>query len=72
MQSSPDNAAIAERLEAFAGLLDLSGSGYYTARAYRRAAETIHSYHNEVLQELFRDLGGGLEGPQSPNNPQKK
>jgi DNA polymerase (family X) len=36
-----ENATIAERLEAFAGLLDLSGAGFYTARAYRRAAETI-------------------------------
>ena len=36
-----DNAAIAERLEAFASLLDLADSGFYTSRAYRRAAETV-------------------------------
>jgi DNA polymerase (family 10) len=35
------NAYIAEQLEAFASLLDLSGAGHYTSRAYRRAAETI-------------------------------
>src|SRR2546428_273624 len=33
-----DNAAVADRLEALAGLLDLAGASYYTARAYRRAA----------------------------------
>ena len=38
-----DNAKLAERLEAFAALLDLNGSGYYTVRAYRRAAELIRS-----------------------------
>ena len=36
-----DNAALAERLEAFAALLDLNGSGHYTVRAYRRAADLI-------------------------------
>jgi DNA polymerase (family 10) len=36
-----DNAVIAERLEAFAALLDLADSGPYTSRAYRRAAETV-------------------------------
>src|SRR5438874_12495535 len=41
MANDLDNAAIAQQLEAFAGLLDLSGSSYYTSRAYRRAAETI-------------------------------
>ena len=41
MANDLDNAAIAQQLEAFAGLLDLSGSGYYTSRAYRRAAETF-------------------------------
>jgi DNA polymerase (family X) len=36
-----DNAAIAEQLESFAVLLDLTGASFYTSRAYRRAAETI-------------------------------
>jgi len=39
--TSLSNQAIAERLDAFASLLELAGSGYYTSRAYRRAAETI-------------------------------
>lgn len=29
------DAAIADRLEAFASLLDLSGASYYTTRAYK-------------------------------------
>ena len=43
MQADLDNAALAERLEAFAALLDLAGASYYTARAYRRAAELVRS-----------------------------
>ena len=43
MTPEPDNAAIAERLEAYAALLDLAGAGFYTSRAYRRAAELIRS-----------------------------
>src|SRR5919112_1485956 len=38
-----DNAAVAERLETFASLLDLSGASYYSVRAYRRAAELIRA-----------------------------
>ena len=48
-----DNAAIAERLEAFAVLLDLSGSNPYTSRAYRRAAETIRET-KAPIDELVR------------------
>jgi DNA polymerase (family X) len=36
-----DNAEIADRLDAFATLLELADANPYTARAYRRAAETI-------------------------------
>jgi DNA polymerase (family X) len=36
-----DNARIADRLEAFASLLELGDANPYTSRAYRRAAETI-------------------------------
>ncbi|HZG36101.1 MAG TPA: helix-hairpin-helix domain-containing protein [Gaiellaceae bacterium] len=43
-----DNAFLAERLEALAALLDLSGSSYYTVRAYRRAAELIRSTPADV------------------------
>jgi DNA polymerase (family 10) len=67
MKGRLDNAAIAERLDAFAGLLDLAGSGFYTARAYRRAAETIRETKAPVaelvaagrVQEL-RGIGSGI------------
>ena len=36
-----DNVWIADRLEAFASLLELADANPYTARAYRRAADTI-------------------------------
>ena len=42
-ESSLDNAAIAERLEAFAALLELADANPYTPRAYRRAAETVRA-----------------------------
>jgi DNA polymerase (family X) len=62
-----DNAQIAERLEAFAVLLELAGSGRYTARAYRRAAETVRETRAPVaelvragrVQEL-RGIGSGI------------
>ena len=38
-----DNAAIAERLETLAALLDLAGAGHYSVRAYRRAAELVRA-----------------------------
>jgi len=42
MEVTPlDNEALAERLEAFAVLLDLAGANPYSARAYRRAAGLI-------------------------------
>ena len=41
MAARLDNAAIAERLDAFAALLDLAGSNVYTSRAFRRAADTV-------------------------------
>ena len=36
-----DNARIADRLDALAGLLELAEANPYSARAYRRAAETV-------------------------------
>jgi DNA polymerase (family X) len=62
-----DNATIAERLEAFAALLDLSGGGYYSSRAYRRAAETVRESKAPIaelvaegrVQEL-RGIGAGI------------
>ncbi len=62
MPRDPDNAFIAERLESFAGLLDLAGSGYYTSRAYRRAAETIRESKAPIAklvrQGRVQDLRG--------------
>src|SRR5262249_30199183 len=63
----PDNATIAERLEALATLLDLSGASFYTSRAYRRAAETIRETKAPIAglvesgraQEL-RGIGPGI------------
>src|SRR3989440_4681181 len=69
MSNSLDNAAIAERLEAFAGLLDLAGSGYYTSRAYRRAAETIRESKAPIAKLVregrvrdLRGIGPGIAG----------
>src|SRR5438094_1320354 len=67
MANDLTNAAIAQQLEAFAGLLDLSGSGHYTSRAYRRAAETIRETKAPIaelvaagrVQEL-RGIGPGI------------
>jgi DNA polymerase (family X) len=64
---SPDNTEIAERLEAFGVLLELAGSERYTARAYRRAAETVRETRAPVaelvragrVQEL-RGIGPGI------------
>ena len=39
-----DNRQIAERLESFASLLELADANPYTARAYRRAAETLQDF----------------------------
>src|SRR5437773_9854433 len=69
MPNDLDNAAIAQQLEAFAGLLDLSGAGHYTSRAYRRAAETIRETKAPIaelvaagrIQEL-RGIGPGIAG----------
>jgi DNA polymerase (family X) len=61
------NAYIAEQLEAFASLLDLSGAGYYTSRAYRRAAETIRETKAPIAElvadgrvEELRGIGAGI------------
>jgi len=65
---SLDNAAIAERLEALAALLDLAGASPYSVRAYRRAGELIRTTPAPVA-ELVRSgrarelqgIGGGIE-----------
>ena len=63
-----DNGAIAERLEAFAALLDLSGASIYSARAYRRAAELVRGTPVPVEQLVregrvreLRGIGAGIE-----------
>jgi DNA polymerase (family X) len=69
MPTPPDNATIAERLEAFAALLDLSGASFYTSRAYRRAAETIRSTQAPIAELVASDriqelsgIGPGIAG----------
>jgi DNA polymerase (family X) len=52
--TGPDNATLAERLEAFAILLDLAGANPYSARAYRRGAELIRATKAPVA-ELVRE-----------------
>jgi DNA polymerase (family 10) len=64
---APSLVELPSVLEAFAALLDLAGSGYYTARAYRRAAETVRETRAPVaalvregrVQEL-RGIGPGI------------
>jgi len=57
-----ENAEIAEQLEAFAGLLDLSGAGHYTSRAYRRAAETIRETKAPIAELVAADRVQELRG----------
>jgi DNA polymerase (family 10) len=63
-----DNARIADRLEAFASLLELGDANPYTARAYRRAAETIRAAPVPVADLVrtgrvrqLRGIGRGIE-----------
>ena len=63
-----ENPEIADRLEAFAALLELADANPYTTRAYRRAAETIRGAGTPV-EELVRSgrvrelrgIGSGIE-----------
>src|SRR5215208_3388042 len=63
-----DNAAVADRLDAFASLLELSDANPYTVRAYRRAADLIRGVGIPVadlvrtgrVREL-RGIGPGIE-----------
>jgi DNA polymerase (family 10) len=63
-----DNALIADRLDAFASLLELSEANPYTVRAYRRAAETIRAAAVPVAGLVrsgrvrdLRGVGPGIE-----------
>jgi DNA polymerase (family 10) len=63
-----DNHEIADRLEAFASLLELAEANRYTARAYRRAAETIRATPAPVAELVragrvreLRGIGSGID-----------
>jgi DNA polymerase (family X) len=63
-----DNRVIADRLEAFAALLALAEANPYTARTYRRAAETIRTTPAPVAELVrsgrvrrLRGIGPGIE-----------
>jgi DNA polymerase (family X) len=63
-----ENAQIADRLDAFASLLELGDANPYTARAYRRAAETIRGTPAAVADLVrsgrvrdLRGIGPGIE-----------
>ncbi|MGZ4291892.1 MAG: PHP domain-containing protein, partial [Gaiellaceae bacterium] len=66
--AGPDNATIADRLEALAGLLELAGASFYSVRAYRRAAKLIRSTPAPVAELVrqgrvreLRGIGGAIE-----------
>jgi DNA polymerase (family X) len=63
-----DNAEIADRLEAFASMLDLVDANPHSVRAYRRAAETIRGAALPVAElarsgraRELRGIGPGIE-----------
>ena len=63
-----DNPQIADRLDAFASLLELAEANRYTARAYRRAADTIRGAAYPVAELVrsgrarqLRGIGPGIE-----------
>ena len=62
------NPEIADRLDAFASVLELGDANPYTARAYRRAAETIRGSATPVTELVrtgrvreLRGIGSGIE-----------
>ncbi|HET8979169.1 MAG TPA: histidinol-phosphatase, partial [Solirubrobacteraceae bacterium] len=62
------NRQIADRLDAFAALLELADANPYTLRAYRRAAETIRGTAAPVADLVrsgrvrsLRGIGPGIE-----------
>jgi DNA polymerase (family X) len=63
-----NNQQIADRLDAFASLLELADANPYTTRAYRRAAETIRGVGVPVAELVasgrareLRGIGPGIE-----------
>ena len=57
-----DNAALAERLEAFATLLELGGSSPYASRAFRRAAQTVRETRVSVAELALAGRADELRG----------
>jgi DNA polymerase (family X) len=57
-----DNAEIADRLDAFAAVLELGDANPYTIRAYRRAAETVRHYRAPVAELVAAGRGRELRG----------
>jgi DNA polymerase (family 10) len=60
--SVPDNATLAERLEALAALYDLAGASTYSVRAYRRAAELIRATPAPVAELVRQGRARELRG----------
>ena len=58
----PDNAEIARQLDALASLLELAGSGPYTARAYRLASDLIRSTPAPVSELVRQGRARELRG----------
>jgi DNA polymerase (family 10) len=63
-----DNREIADRLEAFASLLELGEANQHTVRAYRRAADTVRGAELPVAELVrsggvrdLRGIGPGIE-----------
>jgi DNA polymerase (family 10) len=63
-----DNAEIADRLDAFAAVLELGDANPYTIRAYRRAADTVRDSAVPVAELVaagrgreLRGIGSGIE-----------
>src|SRR5215213_1626766 len=66
--SAVENPEVADRLDAFAALLELGDANPYTARAYRRAADTIRGAPSSVAELVrsgrvreLRGIGPGIE-----------
>ena len=57
-----DNAEIADRLDAFAAVLELGDANPYTIRAYRRAADTIRDSAVRVADLVAAGRGRELSG----------
>src|SRR2546429_3596575 len=66
--AAPGNAALADRLESFAALLELADAQSHAVRAYRRAAEVIRSTPAPVAElvragraQELRGIGPGID-----------